>query len=251
MLSQKYIFAICIILIAVLEIRRGFLTRFPDYWASVNKAKYAGLILAACAGGLLLVPFDPYLIQEVQEINQPAMLQLIDIGKWLGKGNGAWGVAMTLFFGFWAIRKRDWQLLAFGSLVAGALNGLTVHIIKFLVSRARPLVEEGHLHFFDHKSMLEETGRYMSFPSGDVSTTAGVAVFFFLWLSKRYSWLFLLFPVLTMLSRMQLDKHWPSDTLAALLLSFVTGSFVLNYMRFVKAHPSVMKGSDPESPKSV
>jgi membrane-associated phospholipid phosphatase len=249
MLSQKYIFAICLGIILFLEIRRGFLTRFPDYWKSVNPLKYLLLILGACAFGLLLLPFDPYLIQEVQEINHPVALQLIEVGKWLGKGNGAWGIGVILFLGFWAIRKRDWQLLAFGSLVTGALNGLVVHIIKFLVARARPLVDEGHLHFFDYKSLLEETGRYMSFPSGDVSTTAGVAVFFFLWLSKRYSWVFLVFPALTMLSRMQLDKHWPSDTLTALLLSFISGTFVLNYMRFVKSHPPQTDSKTKEKTK--
>lgn len=244
-ISQKYLLGLFLILIVVIEIRRGFLTRFWDYWKQANPVKYLLLLLGACAGGLLLVPFDPYLIQEVQEINNPFFLELINIGKWLGKGNGAWSIGVVLFLGFWAIRKRDWQLLAFGSLVAGALNGLIVHILKLIVSRARPLVDEGALHFFDYKSMLEETGRYMSFPSGDVSTTAGVAIFFFLALSKRYSWVFLLFPVLTMLSRMQLDKHWPSDTLAALLLSFVTGKFVLGYMRFLKAHPpAIEKKSD-------
>jgi undecaprenyl-diphosphatase len=99
-------------------------------------------------------------------------------------------------------------------------------IIKNLVARARPYDEvlEFKLMWEAHSNIKMNS---YSFPSGHTSTAASIGVGLFIALNKKYSWLFLLFPLLMGWSRITLFVHYPSDVLFGIIIGTI--AIVLAY----------------------
>ena len=90
-----------------------------------------------------------------------------------------------------------------------------------MVHRTRPYVVDTNL------ILLGDRPGDFSFPSGHTSTAASFGVGLFIALNKKYSWLFLLFPLLMGWSRITLFVHYPSDVLFGIIIGTI--AIVLAY----------------------
>ncbi len=224
-----------LVLMAVIEIRRGYFNGFKLYLKTVKIQPYA-LILALSGAVVLCVNFgDQAILHMVQRVPEPGFFKdvFIDLGAYLGKFNGLWVVLGVLYILLLLTRKKELQIEVFNALLASALAGGVTHIFKHLFQRARPYTGNGPYHFFDLQGFIENSRQFQSFPSGDVAIVAGAAAyFFFLLKGKAWRYLVLIFPLLTGLSRVWNNKHWPSDTLFAIGVGFAAAYFVYQFRLF-------------------
>lgn len=109
------------------------------------------------------------------------------------------------------VHRRWKQLLPPFVIVVVACIG-TLHLIKFIVGRARPDLDlgPGHFDLFGNPSH-----GFDSFPSGH-STLALLWAILVGAYFPRLRWVFYPLAVLTCLSRLVLDRHYPSDVVGAL-----------------------------------
>lgn len=92
-------------------------------------------------------------------------------------------------------------------------------ILKNIIARPR--------HFWDEASPYYEMWLYAkgtfhtsySFPSGHTAVATAAGVSLFLCCNKKYSWAFLLIPVLMAWSRVGLFVHYPSDVVASMIIN--------------------------------
>lgn len=231
--SYKHVLAVTFAAMCLVEIRGGFLKPLKSYAASLSAKPSLLLIAAAFAGFLLVLPFDLFILAKIQSLQYPLLDRLIYMGAMMGKANGLWGPLAGLYFLSLCLRLKKSRDLFFGAVLSSALTGLTAHVLKFIVMRARPYNDFGPFRFFDLHGFLRDDRAFQSFPSGDVAIAAGAAAFLFLNFRRFYfSWLLLIPPVLTAFSRIDLNKHWPSDALFAFLISFTVAQLTLDYFKY-------------------
>ena len=108
-------------------------------------------------------------------------------------------------------------VLAFGLIFNHLFNNM---FLKNIVARPRPYneVDEFRLMWEAHSTAFEKS---FSFPSGHTSMAALVGVGLFVMLNKKYSWAFLLIPLLMGWSRIALFVHYPSDVLAGFMVGII------------------------------
>ncbi len=236
--SQKHTLGIFLALVIGYEISKGFLSAFGSYLKTLKLRPSLGIVGAAVLSAAVLLPWDEALIRQAQNIDQPFIDFWIGMGAFLGKAHGIWSVVGCFYAGAMLLRREKWRRFFFGSLISSGLTGLAAHILKFIFARARPYAELGPYHFWDWHGLQHHTRAFQSFPSGDVAITAGAASFIFLAFRKKpLAWLILLAPLGTALSRMSLNKHWPSDTAVSIVLSFAVAKFVWDYVKFKGVRP--------------
>lgn len=234
--SYKHVLAVVFTLMCIMEIRSGFLKPLKSYLKTISLKPFLWLLVMAVMGALLILPFDSSLILKIQGHQHPLLDPAVLWGASMGKANGAWGPLAVLYFIFYFARSPKAREWFFGAVLSSALTGLAAHILKFIMMRARPYNNLGPFHFFDIHGFMQDDRAFQSFPSGDVAIASGAAAFLFLSLRPRsFSWLFLLIPLLTAFSRIDLNKHWPSDTAFAFLISFTLAKFTLDYIYFLRA----------------
>jgi undecaprenyl-diphosphatase len=166
------------------------------------------------------------------------LLQLFDAWSWLERFSilgfkfaiGACSIALVLFLWF---RKRDYYGMVLVLVAVGGGYGLNT-LIKNMVGRERP-------------PFAHEDG--FSFPSGHAMVGSIYLLLFAYFLSKEvkktsYRWFiyltFGLLALLTGLSRLSLQVHYPSDVLAGFLLACAYLSLcVAVYQRLKRNFPRV------------
>lgn len=174
---------------------------------------------------LAFIPFDPLISQRAQAL--PAAVigfnqAITDFGtfRWMLYTTGflailAYTAARAVGTRAYGVRIRTtWRLLFYFFSTIGTASVL-VHLLKFLIGRARPelLMEMGAY------SLTPFTGDnlYESFPSGH-SAAAGSFFGAFLMLVPRFRFLFIGLAVVIGVSRVIVGAHYPSDVAAGLLL---------------------------------
>ena len=137
--------------------------------------------------------------------------------------HGIFFIALAVVLLVFRKTRKVGILLACGLAFNHVLNNM---IIKNLVARARPYDEvlEFKLMWETHSNIKMNS---YSFPSGHTSTAASFGVGLFIALNKKYSWLFLLFPLLMGWSRITLFVHYPSDVLFGIIIGTI--AIVLAY----------------------
>ena len=120
-------------------------------------------------------------------------------------------------------------VLAFGLIFNHLFNNM---FLKNIVARPRPYneVDEFRMMWEAHSTAFEKS---FSFPSGHTSMAALVGGGLFVMLNKKYSWAFLLIPLLMGWSRIALFVHYPSDVLGGLItgtLAVVVGFFAMKLL---------------------
>ena len=220
--------------ILVLEVSKPSLSKWRAVCGSIPWARRIGVLAMVFMGSLAIVPFDEYLLRTIQTVNFPGKQGLVQAGSLLGTKHGMWivlyvGYFITYFGGM--VRQRR---IAFLALLGSGLTGLTAHLVKFATMRARPDQALGAYSFFNPFANVGSYGPFQSFPSGDVAVVSGAAGYLFLATKiPGAAWLFMLLPIVTALSRIDLNRHWPSDTLFSTGLGLVIGLCLRDYERAV------------------
>jgi undecaprenyl-diphosphatase len=201
--------------------------RRAEYVYALGLAAFA--VLAVLAKANAYFAWDLRVASAVQSISLPGMAEAMWAVSLMGNGVTSWavvGLAMAVFFAF---RRRS---EAFGLLLSAAGGSMLNRLVKYVVARPRPTLEQ-----------VRVTGEWAneSFPSGHV--TFYVCFFGFLFFVafallpkgsnlRRAACALAALPVLLIgLSRVYLGAHWPSDTLGAYLFSGLWLAFALDLYR--------------------
>ncbi|MCF3642401.1 phosphatase PAP2 family protein [Rhizobium sp. TRM95111] len=185
-----------------------------------------------------LIPFDPALSERARGLPESVVLfnrRITDFGTfgWMIYGSGmvtilAYILRRTSRNDRLADRARTARRLSLYFLLTIGTAGAFVHLLKFLIGRARPelFVELGAYSFTPFTGDIV----FESFPSGH---SAAVGSFFgaFAMLVPRLRLLFLAGALTIGVSRVIVGAHYPSDVAAGLLL----GLWIALMMAFVFA----------------
>lgn len=164
-----------------------------------------GVVGVAAVLAVLTIPLDRWVIAGLTtEAVRPGLEQAISLLKGLAPA----GVILAILSVF-PNRRR----LYVGFLVPLLGHLPILHLLKWLIGRARPLAEEGPLHF----APLSAAKYADAFPSGH---TAGATVFALLLAIyfPRLRWVFYVWLVLMGLERVVLRMHFLSDVIAGYAL---------------------------------
>lgn len=151
--------------------------------------------------------------------NAPWLYYLARIISLFGD-HGIFFILTTVVLLIFRKTRRLGILLGIGLLVGEILNNI---LIKNIVARPRPYVasEEYYMMWTFVNGSGVKMGSY-SFPSGHTCTAALFGIGLFIGLNKKYSWVFLLVPVLMGLSRIFLFVHYPSDVIFGILFGMIS-----------------------------
>lgn len=165
----------------------------------LSVARAAGCLRDACGG--LLTPF-------FKVVTLSGNFGLIFIVA---------GIAMLFFR-----RTRKIGVCSLVALLFGML--FTNVILKHAVARPRPFSDMTSEFYSLWKAAgsLKESG--YSFPSGHTTAATAFGVSLFIALNKRYSWAFLLIPVLMGFTRVYFVVHYATDILGGLLVGGVSSA---------------------------
>jgi undecaprenyl-diphosphatase len=194
----------------------------PDQWVVLTLAAAAVLLLIWGAPDLAIATFDAGL--------DPRFIDAMGRAAELGDSRWTFIPAGTLLLVLVAARSRvrrgrrleacDWVIaLSAFLIVAVALSGLTVDLVKLLVGRTRPnLVGTGVAYGFDP---LRFDAAYQSFPSGHANTLLVLGLVGTL-LARRLAVALLALAMMLSLGRVAASAHYLSDLLGAAAIAVAT-----------------------------
>ena len=121
----------------------------------------------------------------------------------------------------WRRGNRKWKRIFLSMVIALAIAGVSGHVIKIAVSRARPSVKLERVEPWSRFS-----SHYHAFPSGHVAaSTAFFGVLFFA--SRRIGLACLPIVILIGFSRLYLEAHYLSDVVCAAILGILSALLVV------------------------
>ena len=189
------------------------------------------VLLTAVLNNGTLLEVDRWVSTHIPAIQSPTLTKIV---IFITDINGVVGSAILSFFliGFLFVKKyyRDLQFYLISFLGASAL----FTVIKLLVERARPVLK-----------IINEQG--FSFPSGHSSMSMVIAlmlyVIFVPKISSRGGRLALLlftlsWPILIAFTRVYLNVHWVSDTLAGFTVGIFWVTLILLVMQAKRSRRS-------------
>ncbi len=187
-------------------------------------SRIKALSVVALSGGIIL--FCLYQVSEldfqtvllVRSLHDPFVSRLAYLGNRLGDGL----TLVLLCLGLWGIgylrKTKAWQQAGIDGLVAHALAGLAVQILKHLVGRPRP--RWTHQDAFEYGPSWQ--GGLDAFPSGHAAASFSVAAvlarYFPEWRGLWYGGAFFVG-----MARVAGGSHFPTDVLGGAVLGFLIG----------------------------
>lgn len=226
-LDLRHLIFVLLVFTIVHEIRRGY---FKGFWNHLKTAdwKFLGIGLAtlfACFFSIQI--FDAFLHQTLIDLQSSNFQNfVISLGERLSKNTTIW-----LFLGggyviAYLLKQQRTCLIFFGALLSNACTAILTTLFKYTFLRARPYSDYGPHSFFNWDGLLKDVHAFQSFPSGDVSIVSGACMYFFFATKCRLlRWLWLMPPVLNALSRVDANKHWPSDVFFSIGISALSAYF--------------------------
>ena len=108
---------------------------------------------------------------------------------------------------------------------------ITVNVMKILFARARPSITVNPDKFYGIMTLIKNSsfwkGSYVSFPSGHTITIWGtIWILSFIIKSKTIKIPLFILGILVGMSRIYLVRHWSSDVVASIILSYFIAKFV-------------------------
>ena len=108
---------------------------------------------------------------------------------------------------------------------------ITVNVMKVLFARARPSITVNPDKFYGIMTLIKNTsywkGSYVSFPSGHTITIWGtIWILSFIIKSKAIKIPLFILGILVGMSRVYLVRHWTTDVIASIILSYFIAKFV-------------------------
>ena len=164
--------------------------------------------------------------------NSPWIVKLARFISYFGD-HGYFFIALVVLLLVFRRTRKVGIVLSIGMIVGVLLNNV---ILKNLIARPRPYdeVEEFRNMWLAFNKIPMDS---YSFPSGHTAMASVIGVGLFLTLNKKFSWVFLLIPILMGWSRITLFVHYPSDVLFGLIvgsLSMIGGYFLSKIVLKVK-----------------
>ncbi len=143
------------------------------------------------------------------------------------------GTAGAIFIATTAIliifkKTRTTGIKAGGALLAGFI--LTNLILKNIIARPRPYADETSRFFEIWQNVGALTESSFSFPSGHATAATAFGVSLFLSMNKKYSWAFLLIPLVMGFTRIYFCVHYASDVVGGIIVG--TTAAILSYIVF-------------------
>jgi membrane-associated phospholipid phosphatase len=132
-------------------------------------------------------------------------------------------VGLILAWVAWRRGNQKWKRIFLSMVIALAIAGVSGHVIKIAVSRARPSVKLERVEPWSRFS-----SHYHAFPSGHVAaSTAFFGVLFFA--SRRLGLACLPIVILIGFSRLYLAAHYLSDVVCAAILGILCALLVAHF----------------------
>ena len=187
-------------------------------------SRIKALSVVFLSGGIVLFclyqlsQFDLQTVLLLRSLHDPFVARLAYIGNRLGDGLtlvllciGLWGIGYLL-------KNKAWKQAGIDGLVAHALAGLAVQILKHLIGRPRP--RWTHQEAFEFGPSWQ--GGLDAFPSGHASASFAVAAvlarYFPEWMGFWYGG-----ALFVGMARVVGGSHFPTDVLGGAVLGFLIG----------------------------
>ena len=240
--TLKLLMVALFLLMLLLEWRKGQIKIAPSRLQRADWRLYGKVLFLFTSLSIGISFLDPVLVGVVQGIRHPLFAWVADGGGWLGRSVNLWFVLAAGYFIFLIIpwfRRRFEASRIFSCLLSVALASIFSSGIKRIFLRARPDAHQGHLSFLNFSGLVRNETLFQSFPSGDVVIVAAAAAYLLLLLKKGpWRWLLLLLPLATALSRIDGNRHWPSDTVFSIGLGLLCSLFIFQFQNFPVKPPA-------------
>lgn len=118
-------------------------------------------------------------------------------------------------------------------LVSLVIGTIIVNVLKIIVVRPRPFIDTNSAYytFYTFAGSLKQSG--YSFPSGHTCAAASFGVMLFIKLNKKYSFLFLLIPLVFGFTRIYFNVHYFSDVVVGLLIGIFSTILTIYLSKYI------------------
>lgn len=163
--------------------------------------------------------------QSTNEILLPLLKLITNLGNM-----GFIFIMISLIMIFFKKTRKIGMIVLFSIAIGFVFTNL---ILKNVVARPRPFIDETsdyYLWWKEAGSMIESG---YSFPSGHTTAAMAFGLSLFLCFKKKWSWVFLLIPLIMGFTRIYFMVHYTTDVLGAILvggLSALISYFVIKYI---------------------
>ncbi len=163
--------------------------------------------------------------QSTNEILSPLLKLITNLGNM-----GFIFIMISLIMIFFKKTRKIGVIVLFSITIGFVFTNL---ILKNVVARPRPFIDETsdyYLWWKEAGSMIENG---YSFPSGHTTAAMAFGLSLFLCFKKKWSWVFLLIPLIMGFTRIYFMVHYTTDVLGAILvggLSALISYFVIKYI---------------------
>jgi len=219
----------------------------PDSAAALHASIFTGRDAITAAVFLLgtaaIMPLDRHIAIESQRPslqNNSALSHTTTAFRVLGEPGSIAIAGVTYIYGRTENSPRSAEL-GLRTIESIGAAGLTALLIKGIAGRARPyVVSDTNPHDYQFGRGFHDD-KYMSFPSGHVTTAFAAASavsqeISYLWPHASHLWTPILFTSASIVgvARVYEDKHWASDVIAGAAVGTLVSRVVVRYAR---AHP--------------
>ncbi len=167
---------------------------------------------------------DLFVASKIYEFNRATNNFFTPFLKWLTEAANL-GLIFIILSLIMLIFKKTRRVGA-EILVSLALGTLIVLVMKNIIKRDRPFIntESDYYRFYTFAGSLKQSG--YSFPSGHTCAAASFGVILFIKYSKKYSYIYLLIPLIFGFSRIYFNVHYFSDVFVGLIIGLFSGVLV-------------------------